>query len=270
MSIRAWLRMGIGLLSIYALLCLVVFMVQRRLLYFPDQGAEAEAIQRAHALGLAPWRDGEGRLQGWRQPRTEPAPWRVLVFHGNAGNALDRAYYLALFDARRFDLVLFEYPGYGGRPGEPGERTFVEAGRAAFTQLSAEGPVLVLGESLGSGVAAQIAAALPDRVPGLLLVTPFASMAEVASQHYPWLPVRRLLRDRWESGAALRGYRGPVAILVAGRDEVVGAAQGRRLAAACAGPVRIFEQARASHNALDLRRGSPPWDEMLAFLLAER
>lgn len=270
MSARAWLRMGIGLFSVYALLCLAVFVMQRRLLYFPDRSGEPEALQRARSLGLEPWRDGVGRLQGWRRPRATPAPWRVLVFHGNAGNALDRAYYLALFEPQRFEVVLFEYPGYGSRTGAPEERAFLEAGRAAFAQLSAEGPTLILGESLGSGVAAQIAAALPARVPGLLLVTPFASMTDVAAGHYPWLPVRLLMRDRWESAAALRSYRGPVAILVAGRDEVVGAAQGRKLAAACAGPVRVWEQAQATHNALDLRRGSPPWDEMLAFLLSDR
>ena len=141
-------------------------------------------------------------------------------------------------------------------------------GRAALRQLKAEGPgpVFLLGESLGSGVAVQVAAAEPGAVAGLLLVTPFARMTEVASHHYPLVPMRLLLRDRWDSQGAVRGYPGPVALLLAGRDEVVGAAQGRRLAAAVPGPVFVREVPWADHNGLPLEPGQSPWPELLGFL----
>jgi hypothetical protein len=191
-----------------------------------------------------------------------------MVIHGNAGDALGRVDYLPVLEAAGFEGVLLEYPGYGPRPGRPSERALVADGRAALWQLKAEGPgpVLLLGESLGSGVAVQVASRGPGSVAGLLLVTPFARLTEVAAHHYPFLPMRLLLRDRWDSLGAIGGYAGPVAILVAGRDEVVGAAQGRRLAGAVTGPVQLREVPWAGHNGLPLAPGRAPWPELLAFL----
>lgn len=251
----------------YAALCLAAFLLQRRMMYFPERGPEAEAIRAAARMGLAPWRDGAGRLLGWRPPGPGGRP-RMLVFHGNAGDALDRAAYLPVLEAAGFEGVLLEYPGYGPREGRPAERVLVADGQAALRQLKAEGPgsVFLLGESLGSGVAVQVAAADPDAVAGLLLVTPFARMTEVASHHYPLFPMRLLLRDRWDSLGAIPRFPGPVALLLAGRDEVVGAAQGRRLAAAVPGPVFVREVPWADHNGLPLGPDQPPWPELLGFL----
>ena len=252
----------------YAVLCLVAFLVQRRMMYFPDRGSEPEALQRAARLGLAPWRDGTGRLLGWRRPLMTGSRPRVLVLHGNAGDALGRADYLPVLEAAGFEGVLLEYPGYGCRPGAPTEAILVADARAALSRLREEerAPVVLMGESLGSGVAVQVAATKPGSVAGLLLAVPFARMTEVAAHHYPYLPMGLILRDRWDSLGAVRGYPGPVAVLVAGRDEVVGADQGRRLARGCPGPVRIWEAPRAGHNELPLVPGRPPWSEALAFL----
>lgn len=262
LKVLAW---GIGA---YAALCLAAFLLQRRMMYFPEQRSEAEAIREAGRTGLVPWRDGSGRLLGWRRAAGEHSRPRILLLHGNAGDALDRAAYLPVLEAAGFEGVLLEYPGYGPRDGAPSERALVADGRAALRQLKAEGPgpVFLLGESLGSGVAVQVAAAEPGVVAGLLLVTPFARLTEVASRHYPLLPLRLLLRDRWDSLGAVRRYPGPVALLLAGRDEVVGAAQGRRLAAAVPGPVFVREVPWADHNGLPLEPGQPPWPELLGFL----
>ena len=264
LKVLAW---GLGA---YAALCLAAFLLQRRMMYFPDRSPEPEALRQGVRMGLAPWRDGTGRLLGWRRPGPGGSRPRVLVIHGNAGDALDRVDYLPVLEAAGFEGVLLEYPGYGPRPGRPSEDGLVADGRAALRQLKAEGPgpVFLLGESLGSGVAVQVAAADPGAVAGLLLVTPFARMTEVASHHYPLFPMRLLLRDRWDSLGAIRRYPGPVAMLLAGRDEVVGAAQGRRLAAAVPGPVQVREVPWADHNGLPLGPGQAPWPELLDFLRA--
>jgi hypothetical protein len=191
----------------------------------------------------------------------------MLILHGNAGDALGRVDYLPVLEAAGFEGLLLEYPGYGCRPGQPSEGALVADARAALDLLRGEGrPVFLLGESLGSGVALQVAAAEPGTVSGLLLAVPFARMTEVAASHYPIFPMGLLLRDRWDSLGAIRAYRGPVAFLLAGRDEVVGVAQGRRLAAACPGPKQVLELPQAGHNELPLRPGLPPWSEALAFL----
>ncbi|HJW73092.1 MAG TPA: alpha/beta fold hydrolase [Geothrix sp.] len=269
--ISGLLRMVLWSLAIYAGLCLLAFLAQRRLMYFPALDTEPEALHRAAGLGLTPWRDGKGTLLGWKRPVSRPMLARVLVLHGNAGDALDRVAYLPVLEAAGFEAVLLEYPGYGSRSGGRSESWLVRDARAALRRLREESaaPVILLGESLGSGVAVQVAAAEPGSVAGLLLATPFARMTEVAAYHYPYLPMRLLLLDRWDSLGAIRRYSGPVALVLAGEDEVVGAAQGRRLAQACVGPTAVWEVPGATHNALPLRPGDPPWTEALAFLQAQ-
>jgi hypothetical protein len=261
LKLLAW---GLGL---YGGLCLLAFLAQRRMMYFPDREGEAEAVQRALRTGLVPWPDAQGRLLGWRRPVRSGGP-RALVLHGNAGDALGRADYLPVLEAAGFEAVLLEYPGYGPRDGDPSQAALVADAQAALGRLKAESPapVILLGESLGSGVAVQVAAANPNAVAGLLLAVPFARMGEVAAWHYPWLPMKLLLKDRWDSQGAIRNYHGPVALLIAGRDEVVGAEQGRRLAQACPGAVRAWEIPEAAHNGLPRAPGLPPWSEALAFL----
>ena len=261
------LKLLIWGLGLYAGLCFLAFLVQRRMTYFPDRETEPEAIQRAVGIRLVPWRDAKGSVLGWRRAARSGAP-RMLVLHGNAGDALGRVDYLPVLEAAGFEGVLLEYPGYGPRAGDPAEATLVADARAALRQLKAESiaPVFLLGESLGSGVAVQVAAAEPGQVAGLLLTVPFARMTEVAAHHYPYLPMGLIMRDRWDSQGALRRYPGPVAVLIAGRDEVVGAEQGRKLVREATGPARAWEVAGATHNSLPMVPGRPPWPEALGFL----
>lgn len=251
----------------YGLLCLLVVLLQRRLMYFPRRAIEAEALREAHGLGLGAWRDARGSLLGWRPPPSGQG-LRVLVFHGNAGSALDRGYYLPLLGGAGTETILFEYPGYGARSGVPSQASLVEGAEQAVAQLRKEGPgpLWLLGESLGSGVACAVAARRPADIAGLLLVTPFARMTDVAAWHYPYLPVRLLLRDRWDNVAALNHYPGPVGLFIAGRDEVVGAAQGQLLAASLGTRGRLWVQPDAGHNTFNSNPGGHPWPEMREYL----
>jgi pimeloyl-ACP methyl ester carboxylesterase len=263
-------RLSIAAVALLAAALVVAFLLQRRLLYFPQRTTETDALARAERAGLVPWRDGEGALRGWRLPRAAGPPARVLVLHGNAGSALDRAYYVEALAPHGLDVVLLEYPGYGARPGTPSLETLAAAAVGAVDALAADGaPVWLVGESLGSGVAARAAALRPDRVAGLLLVTPFADLAAVARLHYPAVPAA-LLRDRFRPAADLASFRKPAVVLVAGRDEVVSAEQGRQLHAALPGPKLLVEQPSASHNSLDLGPASPFWREAILFLRASR
>ena len=251
----------------YGALCLLVVVVQRGLMYFPSRASETEALRAAKGLGLEAWRNDRGNLMGWRAPK--PAPGiRVLVFHGNAGSALDRGYYLELLGSTGTEVILFEYPGYGAREGVPSRAAFVEHAMRAVTQLRKEapGPVWLLGESLGGGVASQVASRRPAEIAGLLLLTPFARMTDVAAWHYPYLPVRLLLRDRWDNVSALAGYQGPIGLFIAGRDEVVGTAQGHLLARSLGARARIWEQPEAGHNTFSTRPEAHPWPQIRTFL----
>jgi pimeloyl-ACP methyl ester carboxylesterase len=233
----------------------------------------ASATRGARAIGLSPWL-ADGAFLGWKAPHPSGASRaRMVVFHGNAGSALDRAYFRDVFQApgapAPVDVYLAEYPGYGPRPGEPSERSLVdaalEAARAA--RRDGPGPVILVGESLGSGVAALAAAEDPSALDGLLLVTPLASVPAVGRRHYGIAP-EWMVRDRYAADEALPRYPGPVGFLVAGRDEVVFPDLGLALHEARRGPKRLWLDPEAGHNSLDYDPRLPRWREMLEFLLA--
>jgi pimeloyl-ACP methyl ester carboxylesterase len=126
-------------------------------------------------------------------------------------------------------------------------------------------PVTLVGESLGSGVAVQVAAALMKKPARLVLLTPFVSLVDIARKVFPWVPVELLLRHRFESNRQLLEYKGPVSVLIAGRDEVLGADQGRALGAIAhsRGPTAVVEIAEASHSDWCDRITESQWSELL-------
>jgi pimeloyl-ACP methyl ester carboxylesterase len=256
---------GLLLLGLVALL----WFGQRRLLYFPSTYPLDRVQAHAAALGLDPWAPG-GAFLGWRR-ETPGARGTVLVFHGNAGAALDRLPIVeALVQAvpeRPLDVVLVEYPGYGPRPGSPSEPSIREAAREALREArrAGRGPVFVAGESLGTAAAAALAAEAPGEVAGLLLVTPLASVPAVARRHYPWLPAA-FARDPWRTDLALPRYPGPVAFVVAERDEVTFADLGKALFDAYPGRKRLWVEAGAGHNTLDWRTLNPVWAQAMEFV----
>jgi pimeloyl-ACP methyl ester carboxylesterase len=261
-------RTILALAALLGALLVAALLLQRRLLYFPERIEHDQALARSSRLGLAPWTDPSGGLRGWRRAPVggAPPPARLLVLHGNAGSAIDRFAYLAALQPRGVEVVLLEYPGYGARPGSPSQRTLTAAAVEAIDALAAEGaPVWLLGESLGSGVAAAATAQRPTLVRGLILVTPFAELTAVARHHYPLLPTWLLL-DRWAPLRDLAGWRGPAVVLLAGADEVVTRGEGERLFAALAGPKRLLVEEGAGHNGLDLSPGLAFWDESVGFL----
>jgi len=248
---------------------------QRQMIYLPTRAAEPELLGIAAREGLAPWRNEGGDIIGWRNGTESPPPDRdaMLVFHGNAGYALHRLYLARGFgqppDEPAFTVYLFEYPGYGARPGRPSEPRFVATATEAFAQVQAahpDGRVFLVGESLGSGVAAHLAGQHPEATAGLFMATPFTSLADVAKHHYPYMPVHTLMRDRYEASEALRDYRGPLAILLAEHDRVVPARFGQALADGYEGPTRVWVQRDRDHNSLDYRRTATWWQEVTAFL----
>lgn len=269
---KSWVRI---VATSYVGLTLFMAVMQRSYIYYPRRMTPDTAEREAASLRLQPWRDRQGHLIGWMRRSVSTGAPRVLIFHGNAGNAVDRHYYADVFSARPagrdWDVFILEYPGYGARDGRPSERAFLDTARAALDALRAESdaPVFLLGESLGSGVACALAAERPDQVAGLLLITPFTSLADVAAVHYPFLPVGLFLRDRFDSARALSRYEGPVVVVTAGADEVVPARLGRALLQNYKGPSRLLEQRGATHNTLDLEPGAAWWDEAMKFLTAD-
>lgn len=237
--------------SAYVGICIVIAGCQRSLMYFPDRQPLARQQLVAGSVGLEEWQAADGSLMGWRTPPgDERSCW--VVFHGNAGLALDRAHFVGM--VRQVDpqaaVFLFEYPGYGARQGEISQESLVTAASAAVSALPADARIHLVGESLGSGVACAVAGAEPKRIAGLLLITPFNSMLDVASYHYPWLPVSLLLSDRYLSEQALISYPGPLAVVVAADDDVIPPAFGERLYTGFGGTKKLWKVPGAGHNTI--------------------
>src|SRR5580658_7002624 len=198
------LRILAILLALYIVLVAIVYFRQRSLLYFPTR--EVRPITT-----LAPWSEG-GQTMGYcREAPNARTIW--FMMHGNAGQAADRDYVLQRLSGQD-SLYVLEYPGYGSRAGTPSLKTINQAASSAYRLLRDRHPraaICVLGESLGSGPACALAreTIAPDKI---VLVVPFDNLASVAAQHFPFLPVRLLLRDSWDNVRSLAGYAGPVEI----------------------------------------------------------
>jgi pimeloyl-ACP methyl ester carboxylesterase len=257
---------------LFLMFCLVVFLAQRRMMYFPLKLQEQSYLRQGARIGLIPWRNGTGQFIGWRAPDGRgPAEGRAVVFCGNAGNALGRMGYVMGFQGPavrgRWEVLILEYPGYGSRPGHPSEASLVAAGLEALDQLSQEPrlPTVLVGESLGSGVAALCASKRAGQVDGLFLVTPFNRMRDVAAFHYPVLP-SILVLDRYEGAEALKAWHGRLALLVAENDSIIPARFGRKLFDGFAGPKRLWTARGADHNDWGGFPGHPMWREVTEFL----
>ena len=226
-------------------------MIERYFIYFPerrlawtptDMGLEFEDL-RFHAA------DGTG-LHGWLVPGDGEIA--LLWFHGNAGNIGDRVELLAeLHRELGIPILILEYRGYGdsdGKPSEPGLYMDAEAALGALTErlaLPTEG-VAVFGQSLGSAVAVELATR--QRTAGLILEAPFTSAREMARRHYPWLPMGRLMRTRFDSLSKIGEVGAPLLIVHGADDEIVPVAMAEKLLAAAREPKRLLEIPGATHN----------------------
>ena len=204
--------------------------------------------------------DGE-RLHGWWVPARVPAIGHVLLCHGNAGNVGDRIPHLALLSAAGFDVLVFDFRGYGRSSGRPSERgTHLDARAARDALVCQEGVdaarVVYLGESLGGAVALALALELPPA--GLILQSAFTSVRDMARRHYPLLP-RAVVPDAYPNLRRIRRLRAPLLMLHGANDSIVPLMHGEELYAAAPGPKRIEVFPDAGHNDLV----GPAWIETI-------
>ncbi len=257
--------------AVYLLACVGCCGLQRRLIYFPPAVSPEEEDAVTRAEQLEPWAGSAGDRIGWkRRSRIQPAQGRVLIAHGNACCAFECGHYAdAIQQVASFDVYFVEYPGYADCPGSPKESSLYQSASEAFQLLATNGPVYLVGESLGTGVAAYLAGRYPSQTAGVVLLAPYSRLADVAQAHFPILPVKFLLRERFPAEEYLRNYRGPVAVLVGGRDRVVAARFGRRVYQQYAGPKRLWEFPDATHDSL-MVRSPDEWKQIVEFWQTSR
>jgi pimeloyl-ACP methyl ester carboxylesterase len=250
----------------YAALCAVVFIFQRKLLYFPHQIKLSE--QQAMAEGLVYWpsfADFQGFV-GQVQP-LEPKG-TIVVFHGNAGAAYHRTFYTEALSKQNMRVILAEYPGYGGRAGRPSEHVLVEdALETIELAYQAYGePLYLWGESLGSGVVAAAAGKTNIPVAGIVLFLAWDSLPDVAQTHYRFLPARWFVLDKYNSIENLQGYDGNVGVVLAENDEVVPVQHGENLYASITTNKKLWVIEGARHNDVPVAAELNWWNEVISFV----
>jgi hypothetical protein len=236
----------------YAAMVGALYLGQRRLLYRPDNRRPAldglAALEFREAALTT--RDGL-RLLAWYRPPCSGRP-AIVYFHGNGGHIGYRRERLARFAAEGYGVLTPEYRGYGGNPGRPTEAGLCEDGRAALDFLGRGGiaadRLVLYGESLGAGVAVRLAA--ERRVAGLVLEAPPSCVAEVAQCHYPFVPARWLVRDRFDALSAIGRVAARVLVTHGERDRVVPVRFGRALLEAASPPKEGWFAPEAGHEDL--------------------
>jgi fermentation-respiration switch protein FrsA (DUF1100 family) len=258
-------RTVLALVAVVLLVLAVLWAVQRRLIYLPagDPGPAASVAGPTAREVTVPTADGLA-LGAWLVgPTGTDRGVHVLFAPGNAGHRGYRAGLARRLAAEGFSVLLLDYRGFGGNPGSPSEAGLAEDVRAArrfLLERAGARPdrLLYFGESLGAAVVAGLA--VTDPPAGLLLRSPFQDLASVGRLHYPVLPVRLMLRDRFDVIGAVRRVTAPTIVIYGRADRIVPPAQSEAVAAAAPGLVRTLGLPGADHNDPVLLDG----DEILA------
>jgi uncharacterized protein len=198
----------------------VVMMFQRRMIFFPSQELPNSRY--------VPWVES-GTQIGWKKAAQSPRHiW--LFLHGNKGNVLTRDFIIDHTPPEDF-LYAVEYPGYGFRDGSPSKLSIDRAAEEAFDALRRKYtgiPIIVVGESIGSGPACHLAGQ-PNPPEKIILAVPFDNLPSVAQDKTPLIPAKWMLVDRWDNIEALRGYKGKLEIISAEDDKVIKVRHARKL-----------------------------------------
>ena len=257
--------------AVVALLLLLVWGGQRSLIYYPMGGTPAPDTALLPGLERVSIRAEDGAmLQAWFVPSAaRPAWFTVIVFNGNAGNRAYRAPLAAALRSAGISVLLFDYRGFGDSSGSPTETGLAADARAVRAYVEGRSDVrrdrlAYFGESLGSGVAVSLALSHPPAA--LILRSPFTSLVEVGRFHFPVLPVRWLLRDRFNSIDAIDRLRTPILVIAGDRDTIVPFEQSRRLYDKATAAKRLVVVAGADHNDLELLEGAQMIDAIRVFL----
>lgn len=193
--------------------------------------------------------DGE-RIVAWYGAARPDHP-TLLYFHGNAGTLLDRADRIAAYLGEGRGIFMMSYRGYSGSTGKPSEAKNVADAKLAYEALRARGvsasDIIVYGESIGTGIAVQVAA--DKEVAGVVLDAPYTSIVEVAEQYYPYLPNKLVMRDRYETAQKhLPKLTVPVLVIHGEDDQVIPVEMGRRIAEAAPAGGEIVTFPGAGHT----------------------
>jgi len=249
---RLLLNISILAVAVYCGLVLLLYIFQRNLLYHPSTKNSKPADYGISEMALVEIITSDGlKLDAWFK-EAEEGKQTILYLHGNAGHLGHRSIKVKNYLDAGFGLLLLGYRGYGGNSGKPSEKKLYIDGRAALSFLiKYQVPLsntIIYGESLGTGVAVEIARNL--RINCLVLEAPFSSMTDVATHHFFYLPTRFLLKDHYNSIGKINEITAPIFFVHGEMDTVVPWKFGKRLYDVAPQPKELLLIENANHNNL--------------------
>jgi fermentation-respiration switch protein FrsA (DUF1100 family) len=248
--VLAW--SGVVAFALYVGLVATLYLTQRSLMYFPDTVPTTPAQAGLSEAQQVPLTASDGvQISAWYVAPQDDKPV-IVYFHGNGGALRLGVPRFRKLIGSGIGLVALEYRGYGGNAGTPTERGLIADGDVAYAFAAAHYPakeIVLWGQSLGSGIAAAIAAKRP--VGRIILEAPFTSAAALAALHYRYMPTRLLIKDQFRSDRRIRKVTAPLLILHGARDQVTPYAMGEQLFELANEPKHIVRFLDGGHDDLD-------------------
>ncbi|QQR69274.1 MAG: alpha/beta hydrolase [Alphaproteobacteria bacterium] len=248
-----WARFLLAALALYLLAVAGLTLAQRHLIFLPEPRAFSIEKWRPLPVEVIPVTTPDGlTISSWHVQAEDSARPTIVLFHGNGGNPDGRLDKVTPWLNAGYGVVVAGYRGYGGNPGQPSEEALTADAWLLLDRLAQRGiagaSLILYGESLGTGLA--VAMATERSVAALVLESPYTSLADAASHHYPLVPVSWLLWDRFDSLSRIGQIKAPLLILHGEADDVVPVKLGRQLFEAARQPKQGIFLPGLGHNDL--------------------
>ena len=261
MQLPVYIRLPLILFVVYCVFLIFIYLSQERMIFFPVQEDHSGRALPSHVTRYAVLVDGN-RVEGWLI-NPQYASERLLLYYG--GNAEDLFYSIGGFSHLPVATLLVPYPGYNGNGGEPSQDSIFQQSVAVYTGATeqfAPRRTFLMGRSLGSAVASFMAT--QTEIAGLILITPFDSIEQIAKKQFPFLPVSLLLKHPFNSSDYVRSLRCPVLVIYGSEDQVIGPERSEALIRALPGTPKVLFLDGAGHN--DIESFPKYWQAIMGFL----
>lgn len=221
----------LSLLAAYSLILIFIYFNQRNLLYHPSENNYLDAQINFNYEEVQIYVDEEINLKSWFIKKDLNAYKTIVFFHGNAGNLYNRVHKLNELNKLNVNILLISWRGFSDNPGKPTEKNLYQDAKKSIKWLNNLGvkknKIILYGESLGTGVAVELAK--ENTYNRVILESPFTSVAKAAKIYYPYLPIDLLLKDRYDSIDKISKIEIPILIMHGMKDDIVPFSMGRQL-----------------------------------------
>ena len=225
------LEIIVGILAIYTLVLILLFIFQRNLMYHPDENNYFGDKLKVNIEKVKINTSDNINLLAWFHKKDLKKFKTIVYFHGNAGKLENRIHKLNHFKDMKVNFLIIAWRGFSGNEGKPSEEGLYEDGNSSIRWLKnlglTEKDIIIYGESLGTGIATEIAQ--NKNFAGLILETPFTSMIDAAKNFYPYIPVDLILKDKYKNNVKIKNINVPLLVMHGEEDQIVPFWMGKKI-----------------------------------------